>query len=262
MKMRSLLIISCVSAVLVGCGPNKPAADPAKSSASDLKELKKEDLVVGKPTDYFPKMEPSAIGDRVYVRYKGQLKNGMVFDQNIEGDKDAYGVTIGNHEVIEGWERGLIGMLPGGKRRLSIPWKMAYGESGSETIPAKSDLFFEVELVDMVKAGSEATYSIKDRTVGTGPVAKAGSTVTVEYEVRVAGSSQEYDSSKKQGAPQSYKIGSGKAFPAIEDATIGMKVGGVRDVWLPPAVGIKTNMLPGFPEDAIQIVKLKLLAVK
>lgn len=262
MKMRSLLIISCVATALVGCGPNKPSEDPKQSAASDLKELKKEDLVVGKPTDYFPKMEPAAIGDRVYVRYKGQLKNGMVFDQNLEGDKDAYGVTIGNHEVIEGWERGLIGMLPGGKRRLSIPWKMAYGDSGSETIPAKSDLFFEVELVDMVKAGAESTYAIKDRTVGTGPMAKAGSTVTVDYEVRITGISHIYDSSKLQGAPQTYKIGSGKAFAAIEDATIGMKVGGVRDVWLPPSIGIKTNALPGFPTDAIQIVNLKLLAVK
>lgn len=263
--MRSLIALSTLAILAVGCGGPKSSATTGATggaAATGLKELKKEDLIVGKPTEFNPKMEPLALGDRPFVRYKGQFVTGQEFDSNLGVEKSAYGFTIGNKEVIEGWERGVIGMLPGGKRRLSVPWKMAYGEAGSETIPPKSDLYFEVEVIDVVKAGEAAIYRIKDRTTGTGAEAKEGSTVTVEFELRIPGSDQIFDSSKIQGKNQTFKIGSKQALPAIEDAVIGMKVGGVRDVWLPPALGPLSGRLAGFPEETITITKLKLLSVK
>jgi peptidylprolyl isomerase len=60
--------------------------------------------------------------------------------------------------VIAGWEVGFEGMKVGGKRRLFIPYQLAYGELGHPTndpknpgIPAKADMIFDVELVDVME---------------------------------------------------------------------------------------------------------------
>ncbi|HET8845341.1 MAG TPA: FKBP-type peptidyl-prolyl cis-trans isomerase [Ktedonobacteraceae bacterium] len=56
-------------------------------------------------------------------------------------------IQIGKGMVIKGWDEGLIGMKPGGIRRLSIPAALAYGEQGSGSIPPNADLIFDVQIV-------------------------------------------------------------------------------------------------------------------
>lgn len=103
--------------------------------------LKYVDLRVGKG-------DKVKVGSQVMVFYKGTLKTGEQFDSNI--GKTPYGVLIGAGEVIRGWEEGLLGMLSGGKRKLIIPYKLAYGEAGKPpTIPPKAELHFEIELVSV-----------------------------------------------------------------------------------------------------------------
>lgn len=94
-------------------------------------------------------------GDTVKVHYTGTLLNGKQFDSS--RGKDPFQVTIGKGEVIKGWDEGLPGMKVGGKRTLTIPWQLAYGEKGSgATIPPKAALKFEVELMEIVGAGGAA----------------------------------------------------------------------------------------------------------
>ncbi|MEC9374174.1 MAG: FKBP-type peptidyl-prolyl cis-trans isomerase [Planctomycetota bacterium] len=88
--------------------------------------------------------EPAPQGATVTIYYTGMLEDGTVFDST-EG-KGAYTSPLGN--LIKGWQMGIPGMKPGGKRRLTIPYQLAYGEQGSPpTIPPKATLIFEVELV-------------------------------------------------------------------------------------------------------------------
>jgi FKBP-type peptidyl-prolyl cis-trans isomerase len=90
--------------------------------------------------------EKARKGDTVSVYYIGTLIDGTVFDSNQGSTPFIF--TIGAGEVIEGWERGLIGMRVGGTRRLAIPPELAYGVSGIPgAIPPNAMLLFEIELL-------------------------------------------------------------------------------------------------------------------
>ncbi|EPY51960.1 FKBP-type peptidyl-prolyl cis-trans isomerase [Schizosaccharomyces cryophilus OY26] len=84
-------------------------------------------------------------GKRVSMRYIGRLKNGKVFDKNINGKPFVF--NLGLEEVIRGWDIGVAGMQVGGERTLHIPSLMAYGAKRLPGIPANSDLIFDVKLL-------------------------------------------------------------------------------------------------------------------
>ncbi len=87
-------------------------------------------------------------GDCLVVKYYGTLAtNGKVFDQNFN-QPTAFAFTLGKGQVIQGWDKGLVGMKVGGTRRLVIPAAQAYGsQSPSSAIPANSNLVFVVKLL-------------------------------------------------------------------------------------------------------------------
>jgi FKBP-type peptidyl-prolyl cis-trans isomerase len=87
-------------------------------------------------------------GDEATFHYIGTLENGSEFDSSVRTDKP-FTTTIGVGKVIKGWDEGLPGMKVGGKRKLLIPYSLAYGERATPKIPAKSNLIFEVELLSI-----------------------------------------------------------------------------------------------------------------
>ena len=83
------------------------------------------------------------------VNYTGYLLDGTKFDSSYDHpDKKPISFPYGGHQVIPGWDTGFEGMRVGGKRRLFVPYQLAYGERGrAPVIPAKAELIFDMELV-------------------------------------------------------------------------------------------------------------------
>jgi FKBP-type peptidyl-prolyl cis-trans isomerase len=88
-------------------------------------------------------------GDRVSVHYTGWLKDGTKFDSSLDAGTP-FTFPLGAGRVIKGWDEGVAGMKPGGKRKLIIPADLAYGRSGyPPVIPGNAELTFEVELLEI-----------------------------------------------------------------------------------------------------------------
>ena len=86
-------------------------------------------------------------GNTVEVHYTGWLADGTKFDSSHDR-KQPFSFQLGAGRVIKGWDEGVAGMKPGGKRKLIIPAALAYGSRGAgNVIPPNAELTFEVELL-------------------------------------------------------------------------------------------------------------------
>ncbi|OGH11620.1 MAG: peptidylprolyl isomerase [Candidatus Levybacteria bacterium RIFCSPLOWO2_01_FULL_36_13] len=108
----------------------------------EINELKIEDIKEGQGVSVKE-------GDIVEVNYTGTLTNGTKFDSSYDRN-ETFQFNVGAGQVIQGWEKGLVGMKKGGIRKLTIPSSLAYGEQGVPgAIPPNSPLIFEIELVSI-----------------------------------------------------------------------------------------------------------------
>lgn len=88
-------------------------------------------------------------GCNVSVHYTGWLTNGNKFDSSKDRD-DPFRFSLGQGQVISGWDEGVQGMQVGGVRKLTIPPSLGYGARGAGgVIPPNATLVFEVELLDV-----------------------------------------------------------------------------------------------------------------
>jgi peptidylprolyl isomerase len=124
-------------------------------AAKDLANYLAKNKIVAEPTAsglYYVVTEPGngekpQVGKPVTMHYTGKLLNGTVFDSSVERDQP-FQFVLGVGQVIPGWDEGVQLMSKGEKGVLYIPYYMAYGEREAGTIPAFSNLMFEVELID------------------------------------------------------------------------------------------------------------------
>lgn len=87
-------------------------------------------------------------GSKITVLYTGSLPNGTVFDASSRHGNKPFALTLGKHQVIGGWDVGLVGMRAGGIRELVIPASLGYlCQSPGGGIPADSTLVFTVHLL-------------------------------------------------------------------------------------------------------------------
>lgn len=122
-------------------GPSLTPQTANQTTNEQLTELKIEDIKEG---------TGSAVksGDTISIHYKGTLTDGSTFDSSYDRGVP-FETQIGVGMVIEGWDKGVVGMKVGGKRKLTIPPAMGYGDQSAGKIPPNSTLIFEVELLEI-----------------------------------------------------------------------------------------------------------------
>lgn len=90
-------------------------------------------------------------GDTVAMNYTGTLADGTVFDSNVDpkfNHVTPFVFTLGAGQVIQGWDKGIVGMKVGEKKRLVLAPEDAYGATGAgNVIPPNATLTFDVELL-------------------------------------------------------------------------------------------------------------------
>jgi peptidylprolyl isomerase len=122
-----------------GEGDLKTKPQIPKQNGAPPKDLVVQDLIVGNGPE-------AKDGDQVSVKYVGVLfSNGKEFDSSWKRN-EPFEFTLGGGDVIQGWDKGVLGMRVGGRRRLIIPAEQAYGSQAQPGIPANSALVFDVDL--------------------------------------------------------------------------------------------------------------------
>src|SRR5436190_16378900 len=128
----------------VGAGAAAPA--PKKTRPKNVTTpsgLKYEEMKEGTGT-------AAKVGDTVHLHYTLWLagKNKKVDSSN---NRNPFTFTLGQQLVIKGFDEGVTGMKPGGKRKLLVPANLGYGAKGAgAVIPPNSDLVVEIELVKII----------------------------------------------------------------------------------------------------------------
>ncbi len=162
----SFIIVAGVIGLLIYALMNKPVkVDPLEgitkvdsientnkdSQAEGEKEgqLQEESLITNKNMET-NKNASAKNGDTLVMNYTGRFTNGKTFDSNVDpkfGHVEPFKFKLGAHQVIAGWDEGLVGMKVGEKKTLTVSPEKGYGPNDYNGIPGGSTLIFEVELV-------------------------------------------------------------------------------------------------------------------
>ena len=212
-------------------------------------ELLIEDLVVGSGS-------PVGVGDFLIMDYVGvSYSTGLQFDASWDRGSP-FPFELGAGRVIQGWDQGIVGMSVGGRRSLTIPPELAYGEngSGSGSIGPNETLVFVVDLIASVPANlekpteeltSESTTELEtnDISEGSGAIVQPGNVVYIHYVGVAASTGEQFDSSWDRGRSEfiGYISGTGNVIQGLDEGLLGMQVGGRRTVVIPPDLAYGEN---------------------
>ncbi len=213
-------------------------------------------------------------GDIISMHFIASLADGTELDNTYTSNQAA--TTIwGKDMLLPGWEEGIGLMHVGGKSKLVIPPALAFGEQGYGLIPPNAQLVIEMELLasdappvptEIVEADqvtSETGLKYYDVSVGEGVEAMDKSIVETHYNLWfISADGVEYVDTSYQDTPIRFTVGSvDTVFPGWAEGVTGMKVGGVRQLIIPAALGLGEQAYGNIPANSDLVMEIELVSV-
>lgn len=196
----------------------------------------------------------AAAGDRITLDYTGNLLSGKVFDSS--SGRAPLSFTLGQGQVIKGFDQGLLGVKAGGRRILSIPPELGYGDRDLQVIPPKSTLIFDIKVLQIEKKDAKAELVIEELAPGTGTAAaKMGDKVTVKYKGTFL-NGVTFDEG-------THPFTLGDLIKGFNEGVVGMKIGQKRKLTIPPSLGYGERGTPNgpIPPNATLIFEVELVKI-
>ena len=218
----------------------KPAIEEIDFGGESPTDLVVEDFITGDGN-------AAEAGDLLVMHYVGVLhEDGSQFDASWDRDS-TFSFVLGQGNVIQGWDDGIVGMTEGSRRQLTIPPQQAYGDnSPSPDIPNGSTLVFVVDLVaaysphEVDTSGGQATAL--DVTIieeGDGAEVVAGNAVEILYSIAPVSVGEVAQSSWTDRDTATFVVGADpvEIFVGWSEGIVGLNVGDVARITIPPALG-------------------------
>ncbi|MDH3943760.1 MAG: FKBP-type peptidyl-prolyl cis-trans isomerase [Anaerolineae bacterium] len=137
---------------------------------------------------------------------------------------------------------------------LALPWIRSQFEPDFQF----TDFFMVVDDLEIVTTETGLQY--QDLEIGTGPEAKTGDQVEVHYIGWLTDGTQ-FDSSIQRNLPFDFTLGRGQVISGWDEGVVGMRVGGLRILMIPPDLGYGPRDIPGIPPSSILLFQVELLTV-
>lgn len=211
-------------------------------------------------------------GQNVRVHYTGKFADGKVFDSSYERGAPIT-FKLGKGQVIKGWDEGIALLTEGSQAKLIIPPALGYGEKPMGAMPANSTLYFDVELVEIVKSPEPFDVSGKDTLTlesglkyiklnsTEGKPAEAFKTVVVHYTGFLLNGNT-FDSSVERGSPFSFVLGKGQVIQGWEQGIAKLRVGEKARLIVPSNLGYGSRDMGVIPPNSTLVFDVELLDVK
>lgn len=211
-------------------------------------------------------------GDIVQIRYTGYLPDGKVFDSSVERNET---IKFNLGASLPGLDEGIGQMEVGGKARIIIPYMLAFGEAGRGPIPAKTDIIYDVELVDAQTRIVPVPYDVKGKDTvtvsnglkyiivqsGSGAASQVGKKVKVHYTGYFLDGNI-FDSSVERDAVFEFVLGVNPVISGWLEALKMMKVGDKWRLIIPPGLAYGPNgMPPKIPGNTTLVFDVELVGV-
>lgn len=210
-------------------------------------------------------------GDLVLLRFNGLLENGVVYASSADMI-EPYSYQLGKKQLIAGWEEALMMMKPGGAVKLYIPFNLAYGAKELERIPAYSNLFCDLELVDIKKPAQPfdttgvdpqktsdgiVYYMLNEKPESNFPT--VGKKVKVHYSGYLLNGTK-FDSSVDRNIPFSFKLGAGEVIRGWDIAIAMLRKGEKARFIIPSDFAYGSNGAGGvIPPNATLVFDVELI---
>ena len=155
-----IFILLILAGIVASCQKDTVTPyDPTAQAATDdalIKEFMAKDTTIKNPVRtnsglYYIKRiagngKQVKAGDKVQAHYIGKFLNGQTFESSYASNSPIT-FTVGQNQVIKGWDEGLQLMQEGETARFYIPSGLAYGPQGNRTIPGNASLIFDITVI-------------------------------------------------------------------------------------------------------------------